>query len=173
MKILVFSDSHGNPSNISKALKMHPDAELLIHLGDGINDLYKIKETYPDYEAVTVYGNFEDSFFVKKSENTFNCVTANGKKIFLCHGHRYSVGFSKQNLIYAALEQGADIALFGHTHVKHNEYLPPERLNTNTEKGLYLFNPGSISRPRDSIYASFGIIEIRDDGILLSHCIIK
>lgn len=173
MKILVFSDSHGNPSNISKAIKMHPYAELLIHLGDGINDLYKIKETYPDYEAVTVYGNFEDSFFVKKSENTFNCVTANGKKIFLCHGHRYSVGFSKQNLIYAALEQGADIALFGHTHVKHNEYLPPERLNTDTEKGLYLFNPGSISRPRDSIYASFGIIEIRDDGILLSHCIIK
>ena len=173
MKILIFSDSHGNPANISRAIKMHPDAELLIHLGDGINDLYKVKENYPNYETATVYGNFEDSFFVKKTENTFNCVTVNGKKIFLCHGHRYSIGFSKQNLIYAALEHGADIALFGHTHVKHNEYLPPERLNTNTEKGLYLFNPGSISRPRDSVYASFGIIEIRDDGILLSHCIIK
>ncbi len=173
MKILVFSDSHGNPANISKAIKMHPDAELLIHLGDGINDLYKITETYPNYETVMVYGNFEDSFFVKKSENTSACISTNGKKIFLCHGHRYSVGFSKQNLIYAALEQDADIALFGHTHVKYNEYIPSERLNSDRENGLYLFNPGSISRPRDNIYASFGIIEIRDEGILLSHCIIK
>ena len=173
MKILVFSDSHGNPANISKAIKMHPDAELLIHLGDGINDLYKITETYPNHETVTVYGNFEDSFFVKKSENTSACISTNGKKIFLCHGHRYSVGFSKQNLIYAALGQDADIALFGHTHVKYNEYIPSERLNSNRENGLYLFNPGSISRPRDNIYASFGIIEIRDEGILLSHCIIK
>ncbi len=173
MKILVFSDSHGSPANISRAIKLHPDAKILIHLGDGINDLYKIKETNPDYETAMVYGNFEDSFFVKRSENTFNCIDAQGIKIFLCHGHRYSVGYSKQNLIYAALEQNADIALFGHTHVKYKEYISPERLNTNREKGLYLFNPGSISHPRDGIYASFGIIEIRDNGILLSHCIIK
>ena len=173
MKILVFSDSHGNPANISRAIKMHPDAELLLHLGDGINDLYKIQESYPSYKIVTVYGNFEDSFFVKTDGKTSDCIVANGKKIFLCHGHRYSVGFSKQNLIYAALEQDADIALFGHTHVKYNEYISPEMLNTDAKKGLYLFNPGSISRPRDSIYASFGILEIRDNGILLSHCIIK
>ena len=72
-------------------------------------------------------------------------------------------------LAAAARERGADIALFGHTHLRLERYLPPER---DGERPLWLFNPGSISRPREG-RPSYGIIDIlRDDerlDVLLSH----
>ncbi len=36
MKCLVFSDSHGNVSYMKKALRLHPDAEVVFFLGDGL-----------------------------------------------------------------------------------------------------------------------------------------
>ena len=87
----------------------------------------------------------------------------------MCHGHRQFVNVGHQNLIYSAIEQNADIALYGHTHCKFNKYIPSDELAFNCNKGLYIFNPGSISRPRDGIYPSYGIIEIQENGILLSH----
>ncbi len=165
MKILVFSDSHGNCVNMQKAVDMHPDARYILHLGDGINDLDMLKTG--NIKTYTVNGNFEDGFFSAKKGLPFQCVEIEGKKIFMCHGHRQKVGFGLQNLYYTALENGADIALYGHTHVKYNKYTPLE------EKGLHIFNPGSISRPRDNIYSSYGIIDIQKNGVLLSHGLIK
>ena len=38
MKCLCFSDSHGNSLGIRRALNMHPDAEVVFFLGDGLSD---------------------------------------------------------------------------------------------------------------------------------------
>ena len=166
MKIIVFSDSHGKYANMKRALDMHPDAQFLLHLGDGTGDVECIETA-----GMTVYkvnGNFEDGLFISQAkEPPFRCVDIGGKIIYMCHGHRHRVGFGLQNLLYPGLENNADIILYGHTHVKHNEYVNRE------SKGVYIFNPGSIARPRDDIYASYGLIEIEKNGILLSHGIIK
>lgn len=168
MKILVFSDSHNHNANIQKAIKLHPDAKYLLHLGDGIADIKDIDTN--NMNVFTVNGNFEDSFLSSyKSGQTTRCIEISGKKLFLCHGHMQFVNAGHQKLIYSAIEQNADIALYGHTHCKFNKYFPTENLPFNYDKGLYVFNPGSISRPRDSIYPSYGIIEIQENGILLSH----
>ena len=42
MRILVFSDSHGNSRCMSEALYSNPNAEMIIHLGDGERDLNDI-----------------------------------------------------------------------------------------------------------------------------------
>lgn len=171
MKILVVSDSHGRSSGIAKVLKMHQDAHYLIHLGDGIDDL-KDLSTPDSIQMITVNGNREDGFFSLKKAPPFSLLEVLGKKLFICHGHRYNVNHSMQNLYLAAKEQDADIALFGHTHFKHNEYVPPLETE-DSQKGIYLFNPGSISAPRDDLFPSFGLIDIRESGILLSHGIIR
>ena len=57
----------------------------------------------------------------------------------------------------AAKENNCNIALFGHTHEKYYSY----------EDGLHLFNPGSIGSGYGG--ASYGVINITDKGILLSH----
>ena len=44
MKILVFSDSHGNANSIRKALFAHKSTvDLVIFLGDGVYDIEAIK----------------------------------------------------------------------------------------------------------------------------------
>ena len=45
MKILVFSDSHGNSANMIKAIELHKTSvELIIFLGDGLRDIDIVKE---------------------------------------------------------------------------------------------------------------------------------
>ncbi len=166
MKILVFSDSHGRFHNMKKAIDLHPDAKYILHLGDGLADLDFIDTK--KHTVVKVNGNYEDAFSRNINGLPFALVEIENARIFMCHGHKYSVNYGMHNLYYTALENNADIALYGHTHIKHNEYMPTER-----EKGLYLFNPGSISRPRDNVYSSYGIIEIQNGNILLSHGFIK
>ena len=39
MRIIVFSDSHGGARCIAEALMMHPEAQAVIHLGDGERDM--------------------------------------------------------------------------------------------------------------------------------------
>ena len=174
MKILIFSDSHGRSANMLKAIEYHPDAEILFHLGDGTDDLKDVSEKYPSLPVKYVKGNKEDCLFTNRNDNPFLVERVGNKIIYLCHGHRHNVSYTEQSLIYSAICHNADIVLYGHTHVKENKYLPDVSQDENGEKkGLYVFNPGSISRPRDGLSPSYGIIEIRSDGVLLSHGLIK
>lgn len=166
MKILVISDSHGSKHNIKRVLDLHPDADALFHLGDGTADLSSLNGLPP--AVFTVNGNHEDGLFSSKKGFAETAAEVGGKRFFLCHGHRLGVSFGMQNLIYKALESDADVVLFGHTHRKCLTYIP-EGSAAGQNKGFYIFNPGSVSRPRDSIYGSFGLIEIKNNGILLSH----
>ncbi len=172
MKILVFSDSHGSVFNMQKAVNMHPDAQFILHLGDGIADLNRLRSDVK-YSIYCVNGNFEDlSSLSKKSDNS-RCIEICGKIIYMCHGHKERVGLGLNNLILSSIENNADIALYGHTHVKFNKYFPIGQLPFEYNKGLYVFNPGSISLPRDDLYSSYGIIDIQGSDILLSHGIIN
>ena len=56
MKILVFSDSHGNPDHMLTAIRREaPDA--IFHLGDGESDLRAVKRAFPDLPIYSVRGN--------------------------------------------------------------------------------------------------------------------
>jgi putative phosphoesterase len=72
-----------------------------------------------------------------------------GHRFFWCHGHRYSLYRSYDTLIAVTQNNGADVALFGHTHVP----------SLDNEDGLLLINPGSVGRPRSNAGATFAVIE--------------
>ena len=59
-----------------------------------------------------------------------------GVVIFYTHGHMYGVKYDLDTLADAASARGAEVALFGHTHIPHAE----------TRSGVFLFNPGSCGR---------------------------
>ena len=160
-KILIFSDSHGNTRNLSRAIAEHGDSvDLILHLGDGIADLP------PEAGAMcqTVRGNFEDCFSRYMDVKTELLLPVAGKTIYACHGHRHGVKTFEAMFARYAAERGADIALFGHTHMPYLRYAPEEEYG----RPLYLFNPGSIGSPRGG-KASYGILEISEGGVLLSH----
>ena len=146
MRVFVFSDSHGNIDNMQALLsKDMPDA--LIHLGDHVEDA----EYISDYFSIDVYNVAGNSFEDMVSDTPESClITLMGHKIYLCHGHVHNVKLSYLNLSYAALEHGASVALFGHTHLPCDEEY----------NGVRLINPGSVARGwRGNTYAELIIDE--------------
>ena len=162
MKCLVFSDSHGNSMKIRQALNMHPDAEVIFFLGDGLSDLeYFIGDNSRMW--IAVQGNCDRSAvlgnsIVKKTDS----ITFLGHRIFLTHGDLYGVKYGLDGISRLAVDHNADIVLFGHTHQPLERYIPTDL------GGYYLFNPGSIGGGFGS-RSSYGVINITDKGVLLSH----
>jgi len=159
MKILVLSDTHGDIDKAEKAIKKCSGVDLIIHLGDYFRDAQRLASIFPDIPIEYIYGNSDFMIEDVPAEKLLEC---EGKRIFITHGHRYSVKWDYDKLDRKAKEIKADILLFGHTHiadvVKRDNY--------------YLVNPGSISDPRDDSDESYVIIEINDDGIEFEVCYI-
>lgn len=158
MKILIFSDSHGFDRNMKKAISLHPDAEVIVHLGDGVSEFEALRLADPGRAYVPVRGNCDLFLSGEPKETTLDL---DGVRLFLTHG----AGDSVVSLSEKARAKNADAALFGHTHCRFDSYIRDE----GEEKGVHLFNPGSISRPRDGVIPSFGILSIRNKQMLFSH----
>lgn len=56
MKILVFSDTHGDVTKMERAIRSHSDAEVIIHCGDGEMDVEYAKRNFPDRAFLNVTG---------------------------------------------------------------------------------------------------------------------
>lgn len=153
MRIGVVSDSHGNLYMLDKAIKLMGDIDVLIHLGDHSKDAINVNKKY-SYELVYVAGNNDYA----KPEDAERMVVIGGKRIFLTHGHRYSVALGLLQLGYKATELGAEIVLFGHTH----------RYLVDNNNGVFYLNPGSVSRPRDQ-HSSAAVLTISDDGTVTAR----
>ncbi len=148
MKILVFSDSHGNIKNMQNAMDNFKDINTIIHLGDFMDDIKKVDSD--GYDIYYVSGN--NDFTTYPNEKL---ITLQNYKFFITHGNKYGVYDSVLQLYYKGISEEADIILFGHTHKMFLE---------RTDKCLML-NPGSISNPRDIKQPTFAILEILDNKI--------
>lgn len=147
MKFLVFSDSHGISVNLLRMLSLHPDADALLFLGDGLRDLRSINSL----PVIAVRGNC-DSFLSK--EPTLQSLTADGVRICLIHGHEQGVKDSDGALFSLAKEY--DIILHGHTHVFRDDRITVEG------RTVALCNPGA------AMTGSFGILYTEDGKYLFS-----
>ena len=156
MKILVFSDSHGNTSRMKEIISMHgASCKLIIHLGDGVRDISYVSSFFPEIPVISLNGNGES---LKRDVRIFDeC----GVRFMCMHGHSYNVKFGLDRAVYAAMEAEADVLLYGHTHTPHDTSVPREN-----GKYLKVFNPGSVGR---GYPPSYGIIEISRGQVLTSH----
>lgn len=171
MKILVFSDSHQRSNYMKQAIDQHLESgsiDCIFHLGDGTKDLEGLTLLIP---VCYVDGNFEEyvtSYLSRKNLRSDAVLELEGFKFFLTHGHRYGVKTDLAPARVAARRAGAHVLIYGHTHEQFYEFVEYESDST----GLHVFNPGSISRPRDNVF-SYGIIEIADGNISFSHASIQ
>lgn len=144
MKILVFSDSHGNVDNMMRAVEREkPDR--IFHLGDGWTDAEQLQAMFPAIPLEQVPGNCD----FRMAEPAVKLVELGGKRIILCHGHTYRVKTGLMDAGYAAREQKADLLLFGHTHFATQEWAGDS----------LLVNPGSIGYWGSPSYA---VVRIED-----------
>lgn len=122
----------------------------VIHLGDLMDDAEEVAQHYPKLPFCLVPGNCDGwtTLPVKKQ------ITLEGKSILLSHGHRWNVKSGCGAALADARAAGADILLFGHTHLAVCQQL---------EDGLWMMNPGP-SR------SSYGLIQIEDGAVSCQVC---
>lgn len=149
MQIGVISDTHRCISSIEQLGGKLKGLDVLIHLGDNVDDI-SIIEKYYKGKIINVKGNCDFSTNTPNDRLEEIC----GKKVFLTHGHRYGVKENLFNLRYKAIETEADIVLYGHTHIGKIDF----------EEGIWYINPGSASLPKDGA-RSFAIISINQECI--------
>ena len=145
-KLLVMSDSHQNISRMMYAAeKSKPDA--IIHLGDHISDAHELQLLFPDTMYYMVKGNCD--YGAGESELLLEF---GGVRLYMTHGHIHGVKRGLDELVNAARQKDAALALYGHTHKALIQQLP----------GLWLMNPGQMERHDSKRPASYGIITIEN-----------
>lgn len=126
--------------------------DLILHLGDHNRDGERIEEEL-GVKVIQVKGNGDFA----SHYNEDDLIDIMGKKIFLTHGHKYGVYYSRDSLYYKGLELGADLVLYGHTHIAEIVH----------EENMIIMNPGSPTSPRGrDMKPTFGILEIGDKIIV-------
>ena len=123
------SDSHGNKDAMLKAVGLELP-ELILHLGDHDRDCGVIEWEFPEIPFRTVKGNCDRS----SAGLDIDEFTLGGKRFFMTHGHLYGVKTGFSSIINSAACRGADVLLFGHTHIAHYSVL----------ENITIINPGSI-----------------------------
>lgn len=158
MKILVFSDSHGNLSLIKKAMEQHAyNTDLILHLGDNATDARYFQKHYSHIANINFFGNcdyfthgvdaFDEKVFQLGSTDLYALAS---------HGHNYNVNNNLDILYSKARITKSSIAFYGHTHIA----------DIKERHGIILMNPGSSSLPRGTEPASYGIVTIENNQIM-------
>ena len=158
MQILVISDTHGRAEGLRRAVRMHENADYIVHCGDGERETDQLLREIPALapKLYFVRGNCDYS---SRSPELMTLDLPFSHRAVIVHGHRYMTGDYRVNLMRLARSQEADLVLFGHLHIRIDENLP----------GVRLFNPGSAALPRDGQPPSFGLVDVFESGILTSH----
>lgn len=146
MKAAVFSDTHGNTALMAEAVRrLRPD--VIIHLGDHDRDTAILEREFPEIPLYKVRGNCD----IGGSAPDTDIVPLGPVKAFITHGHLYSVDYRLDSLVYAAQEQGAGLAMFGHTH----------RALYEEAGGVQLLNPGTAGK---GLKLTWALVEVFDNG---------
>ncbi len=143
MRILVCSDSHGDLISLRKIYLDNPGMDLYLHCGDiGL----------PEEEAreyLTVKGNCDFFNYPLKRD-----IPTKWGLIHMEHGNLYG---SRSKAYIESL--GCFIYLFGHTHVPESGY----------DGKTYVFNPGSLTRPRETSNGTYLLLDIDEKTGQVTH----
>ena len=147
MKILVVSDTHGRDENFEQAVMQEAPFDMLIHCGD-VEGREIFIEALTECPCHIVSGN--NDFFSDLPREVM--IQLEGHRILVTHGHYYGVSMG----LYGVLDEGkareCQVVLFGHTHRPVEE----------TEEGILLLNPGSLSYPRqEGRRPSYAVMELQ------------
>lgn len=142
--IAVISDSHGSLRNLSLFRSRIGQPDALWHLGDCAEDAPLLAQRM-NCGYVSVRGNCDPFSDAPLKQ----IIDWHHRRFLLLHGHTVS---GRLNLLYLAKEQRCDAILFGHSHVPSAECVD----------GIWMINPGSLSRPRSSEGPSMALLTLDD-----------
>ena len=170
MRFLVCSDSHGRVSSLFDMLarahtKRFP-ADAVLFLGDGLRDL-----SYLSDEGIPIFRVAGNCDLCRTDAPDEELLSFEGHRIFMTHGDRYSVKSGEARLVAAASGKGADVVLYGHTHVPSEHYYREGDTvgGVRLARPTYVMNPGSVGEYRGSSVPGFAVLELSPSGVSWSR----
>lgn len=148
MRIGITGDTHSNTRSLRKIVQQAPPVDLWLHTGDHDYDA-NLLQALSGLKVVRVLGNCDALGSQEAKPDEF--LELEGFKLWLTHGHKYIERNERQDMGYWAGVFGADIAIYGHTHV-------PVQYHYGD---ILLLNPGSPARPRSSQGPTFAVLELK------------
>lgn len=150
IRILIFSDNHGDRDNIPRIIDKNQPLDRIISLGDSemreqeLTNLgiFGVKGNYP----------FEPKFPYELDFTFFDF------RILFVHGHLYRVKSGLTKLLQKAYYEKYDLVCFGHTHRTYLEDI----------EDILLVNPGSLSTWRSNENPTYALIEITCDKLTVT-----
>lgn len=153
MRLLIFSDTHGLVQQAMEVYRREEERahiDQIVHLGDMVSDARALRVRL-GVDVVNVPGNCDGSM-ARADEKVLETEWGN---ILLTHGHLEDVNYDLSKLAWRAEEEGCKAVFFGHTHRPHYTF----------DQGIYLLNPGSLTRPRgNNPEGSYAVAEIGEQG---------
>ena len=148
MKVLIVSDTHGRDENLETAVYREDPFDYLIHCGD-VEGREIFTEALVDCPCCIVAGNNDFFTDLPREEE----ITLAGKKILVTHGHYYGVSMGHAGILDEAMSRDCQAVFYGHTH----------RPVAQTESGILVVNPGSLTYPRQQgRRPSYAVMEIEE-----------
>jgi putative phosphoesterase len=138
---------------LEKIAENEEKAAIFVHLGDCETEVNLFRRKNPSVDMRYVRGN--NDYYSNAPLSLV--VDVPGARIFCAHGNRHNVYSGTEIIAAAARNLDCVVACFGHTHRYFETY----------EDGLYILNPGSCARPRDSLTPTYAFIDITPSGIVI------
>ena len=148
MLLTVFSDSHGRPGGMRRAVERFRPAQV-VFLGDGARDAEEVSDMFPDIPFLILRGNCDWNDALHQESALFEL---GGVRIFAAHGHRHGVKTGLEAFANSVHCAGARLGLYGHTHLARVHDMGEFRL----------MNPGSVG---DRVSPTFGLVRIENGDI--------
>lgn len=156
MRIGIISDTHGSLYYFEKALEAIGKCDYMLHAGDvlyhgprnPLPDGYSPKELAERINSINnivfASGNCDsdvDQMVINHPiQSPYAFLNIGSLRILVCHGYKDSI----ENLVEYAAKLGANVFVFGHSHVK----------KLYMSNSVVVLNPGSTSLPKDGTHSA-------------------
>jgi putative phosphoesterase len=159
LRLAIVADTHSkpHPDAADRISALEPDA--ILHAGD-IGDLGVLEDLSQIAPVIAVRGNIDERASSVPDAITIDLRSgdASAMKLLLMHiavqGPRIRADAAR-----LAASEGARVIVCGHSHVPF----------AGRDRGLTVFNPGSIGPRRMHLPIVFGVLEIADAKLSLRH----
>jgi len=159
LSIVAVADTHGrpHPDSAKHIAALKPDR--ILHAGD-IGDLRVLDELEKIAPVLAVRGNIDTPLRTIPEALTIDLVNGERSRLKLLLTHIAVFGPKlRREVADLARSEKAQLIVCGHSHVPF----------IGSDKGISVFNPGSIGPRRFQLSIVFGVIEISRDKVALRH----
>lgn len=159
LQAVVVADTHSRPHPNAPRLIAQLKPDVIFHAGD-IGTLTVLDELRSLAPLIAVRGNI-DGHAPGLDDSVDVTIQSQGRvllKLLLLHIAVYGPKL-RAEVARLATAHGARLVLCGHSHVPF----------VGRDKGMVLFNPGSIGPRRFQLPITLGVLQVSERGITLKH----